>query len=280
MSKRAIKSIVDLVDTKKHEQRKILKNDPRFPANILRGVFAGASGSGKSNAICSMILKGQLNAHRYLIVAPTIKQPVYRVLEDYFTKIDEEKEKAVMREVEKYNRTHKVKIHPDDVQEYLKPTAIFEFELPQNWLETIEGKESFLVVLDDCLCMPRERMKELTNLFIRGRHKAISLIFASQAYFLCPRPMRLQCNWVVIFNGAADREIQMMRQELGGGVDKDTYLRGIRDGISQPYSFVSINLNKPKPEERFLRCDMSTSVFGSGGPIGAPSDSESEGSDG
>ena len=89
MSNKIIKSIVEGIDTSKYDNRDILKNHKLFPQKkILRYCAIGQSASGKSTWIANCIMRGWINAHRFMIVTPSVTDPLYGgVLKNFFEKI-------------------------------------------------------------------------------------------------------------------------------------------------------------------------------------------------
>jgi len=265
----SIKSIVQAIDTKKYDNREILKNHKLFPqGKILRMCLTGMSSSGKSTWIANCLMRGWINAHRYMIVSPSVTDPLYGgvgdakgVLKDFFDKIDEEKKKEVLRAVSQYNKEHKKKIHPDDIDTYLEPTAIFAESLPSNFLSKItDGKKSWCLVLDDCI-MNKDQMRDYCTIFVRSRHKAVHCLFSSQNYFSIPKLLRNQCNGMILFNGLTQSEITLLRRELSAGVSKDEFVRGMNDALCEQYSWVFFNFNEADSNKRYVKCDMRTSLF-------------------
>jgi len=265
----SIKSIVQAIDTKKYDNREILKNHKLFPqGKILRMCLTGMSSSGKSTWIANCLMRGWINSHRYMIVSPSVTDPLYGgvgeakgVLKDFFDKIDEAKKKEVMKEVVKYNREHKKKIHPDDIDTYLEPTAIFAEELPEGFLSKItDGKKSWTLVLDDCI-MNKTQMREYCTIFVRSRHKAVHCLFSSQNYFSIPKILRNQCNGMILFNGLTQSEITLLRRELSAGISKDNFMNGMNNALCEQYSWCFFNFSEADTDKRYVKCDMKTPVF-------------------
>jgi len=265
----SIKSIVQAIDTRKYDNREILKNHKLFPqGKILRMCLTGMSSSGKSTWIANCLMRGWINAHRYMIVSPSVTDPLYGgvgdakgVLKDFFDKIDEAKKQEVLKEVSKYNKEHKKKIHSDDIDQYLEPTALFAEELPQDFLNKItDGKKSWCLVLDDCI-MNKNQMRDYCTIFVRSRHKAVHRLFSSQNYFSIPKILRNQCNGMVLFNGLTQAEITLLRRELSAGITKENFMEGMNDALKERYSWVFFNFNEPDPDQRYVKCDMKSPLF-------------------
>jgi len=279
----SIKSIVKAINTSRYDNRDILKNHSLFPSgHVLRLVVTGKSGSGKTNWICNCIMRGWISAHKYLICCPSINDPIYQCLRDFFEKIDEAKKKEIMKAVEKYNRTHKKQIHCDDIDHYIEPTARFEYDLPNGFLDSIDGRQSYLVILDDVICN-RKQQNEYDNMFIRSRHKACHMLYSTQNYHSVNKLLRNQANCFVFFNGLTTNDITLIRREISTNVEKDDWSIGMKEALSEPYSWIWVNALECLAEKRFLQSDMKTPVFntkkkkGKGKPI-LESSSESESS--
>jgi hypothetical protein len=203
-----------------------------------------------------------------MIVSPSVTDPLYGgvggakgVLKDFFDKIDEAKEKEVLKAISKYNREHKKKIDPNDIDKFLEPTAIFAEALPQGFLSTItDGKKSWLLLLDDCI-MNKNQMRDYCEIFVRSRHKAVHCMFSSQNYFSIPKLLRNQCNCMVLFNGLTQSEITLLRRELSAGITKEEFMNGMVDALREQYSWVFFNFTQADTDKRYVKHDMKTPIF-------------------
>merc|ERR1711871_604369 len=106
-------------------------------------------------------------------------------------------------------------------------------------IDDLDEDEQNLIVFDDMLT--EKDQTEITNLFIRGRHKNASIIYLSQSYFRTPRDIRLNCNYYVFFEIPNRREVSMLYGELGLDLEKDEFIRIYGKATEDPFSFLMID---------------------------------------
>lgn len=218
---------VENIDFSKWNDRRILKNHPSMPQNCFRMIIAGGSGSGKTVLTVNMILK-YLNYDKLYIFAPSIHQPAYQCLKDTFKELDDERKEYVR----KYNEKHKRQMaQPEDI-------AYFADSLDDFNLDTLNQGEQHLIVLDD---MVLNRQSPMINLYVRGRHKACSIIYLTQSYFTVPRIIRQNATSVILMNPTSRRELSMLHRDVGQGTEPKQFTKTIERALEDQYSFVKID---------------------------------------
>jgi hypothetical protein len=68
--------------------------------------------------------------------------------------------------------------------------------------------DSTLVVFDD-LVLEKDQTR-IGEFFIRGRKKGISCIYISQSYFMTPKIIRSQCNYIVLKKINSNRDLSLI----------------------------------------------------------------------
>ena len=106
-------------------------------------------------------------------------------------------------------------------------------------LDELDKEEQNLFVFDDFVTEKDQR--SIVDVFIRGRHMNCSCIYLTQSYFPVPKPIRLNCNYFVIFNIHSKRELLELQKDHATNVDKDCFLKLYRDAVIEPYSFFVID---------------------------------------
>jgi len=235
-------------DLSKYDEKKRGENHPLLPTNPFRMLVASTSGSGKTLLVTNLILGGEKEPYLYYdkiyIISPSLEQSIYRMMEDTFEEIDEERQKDLDQKIRKYNRTHKKKLDPDVKVEPILET--FECIDDFDWT-TVDKSKQNLIVLDDIMLTPKQ--KPFIEIFSRGRHKGgLSVIYISQSFYATPLLVRKNCSAYILFNPITQRDLTMLRHDIGSGIDKDTFINTIIDNTKERYSFVKIDRQAPKPE--------------------------------
>ena len=94
-------------------------------------------------------------------------------------------------------------------------------------------------------------MTKISDLFIRGRHKNISTIFLTQLYFQTPRPIRLNTNYLAIFESYNKKEKSSLTCELGADLIKGKFQKIYKAVLSKPYNFLYIDNTTNKHSHRY-----------------------------
>lgn len=231
-----------LVDTSKYEDSGVVHPNENFPKHPYRWLFSGSSGSGKTNCLINAL--GQLYFDKIHIICPTAHtQPKYRYLADKLNKEDA----VIQKELDK---KYKGKYH-------LEPRIELHESIPIDMLEILNPEQQNLVVLDDCLCVSKKEEKQITDLFIRGRHRNCSLIYLTQSFYKVPRPIRLNCGAFNLFHSTSPSELSNLHKEMGLSSTKQRFVSTISKLLEPSYTFVHINIDSEKP---FRKSDMVSEI--------------------
>ena len=137
-----------------------------------RIIFNGASGSMKTNSMLNVFRAMNCWSRIYLF-CKNLEQPLYNWLIDEFESIN----KKVKREV-------------------FTASDNLEDELPP--LEMFNNEEQTLMIFDDIICESQYVLKTISNYFIRGRSKGISVFFISQDYYKIPKVIRSNADYLIL----------------------------------------------------------------------------------
>lgn len=105
--------------------------------------------------------------------------------------------------------------------------------------DSFDKSEVNLIIFDD-MVVERDQ-KVIEDLFIRGRKRNASLIYLSQSYFDIPKTIRLNCNYVILFNLGNKRELTELHKVYATRIDKDEFMKLYREATNTPYSFLMID---------------------------------------
>jgi Poxvirus A32 protein len=181
---------------------------PKWPFRLL---ILGPSGCGKTNLLFNLLVR-YLLFDKLMIYSRHVEQPLYQCFIEELG-LDSPPDDC------------HIKIN-SEIDEIIDP-------------DELDNREQNLYVFDDFVTTKDQQ--KITDTFIRGRHANSSCIYLSQSYFSVPKDIRLNCNYIAIFNLHNKREILELQKEHATSVDKETFLKLYRDAISEPYSFFVID---------------------------------------
>lgn len=177
------------------------------------------SGSGKSNWITNLISlfsQGKGTFSQVIIICKDKEEPLYRFLASKSDQIQ--------------------------VKEGLQ-------NLPN--LDTFDKEMASLVVIDDC---QNDRDQEkVKNFYIRCRKKNISIAYLGQNYYVIPKVVRANCNYLVLLKLSGDRELNMILKENGLGVDKTQLLNLYKYATDTKFSPLIVNIESTDDEKKFRK---------------------------
>ena len=148
------------------------------------------SGSGKSNMIVNLISlfsQGKGTFAQVFIICKDKEEPLYKFLES-------KSDQIVVREG----------LH----------------SLPD--LDKFDKDVASLVVIDDM--MLDKNQDKVLQYYIRCRKKSVSIAYLAQAYFVIPKVVRNNCNYLVLLKLSGDRELGLILKENSLGIDKQQML--------------------------------------------------------
>lgn len=204
---------------------------PLLPKSPFKMLITGTSGAGKTNLVICMILK-MIVYDKIYIFSRHLLQDKYKFLKQHLENIESAMEKSIGHKInvlQKWNHTLD--------------------ELPS--VEDLDKEYRHLILIDDFACCSKTQMTKISDLFIRGRHKNISTIFLTQLYFQTPRPIRLNTNYLAIFESYNRREITSLTTELGADLIKGKFQKIYKAVLSKPYNFLYIDNTTNKHHLRY-----------------------------
>jgi len=86
-------------------------------------------------------------------------------------------------------------------------------------LDKFDKEYNHLVVFDDLVLNKDLSMVE--QYYIRARKLNVSVVFLSQSFFMIPKIIRNNCNYMVLLKLSGNREVNMILSEFGLGVTKE-----------------------------------------------------------
>ena len=186
-----------------------------------RMIIVAPSGSGKSNFVLNLIekySKGKGTFNSITLVCRSKCEPLYEYLED--------KTKKKVKIIEGLK----------DLQDINK----------------FDGELQHLVIFDD-MVLEKDQSK-MTEFYIRGRKKGISICYLSQSFYKIPKTIRSNCNYFVILKLNGRRDLTLIMSEFELGVDKKELLEIYEDATKKKFDCLLIDIEADK-SHRF-RCNF------------------------
>ena len=112
------------------------------------------------------------------------------------------------------------------------------------------------IIMDDLASEPKfhRNYGPISELFTRGRHFFIQSICSSQKWKLLSPTARVNAHWIVAFKLRNRQDLDGLLQELTAIYPIEVLKEMCEEAVNdQPYSFLFINLKKPKEEMFSIR---------------------------
>jgi len=131
--------------------------------------------------------------------------------------------------------------------------------------ELKEGEnDNNLVIIDDCI-KSLKKSKIITACALNRRHLThdpekdgfggLSLMVISQKFTLLDLSLRNACSHFMIFKTSNFTELKRLKEEIMYDLTDDEFNQYIKIGWKKPYSFLFIDLNKPKKNKYYIKFD-------------------------
>ena len=186
--------------------------------HLYKILIIGGSGSGKTNALLNLIIDNQPDIDK---IHPYAKDPY------------EAKYQYLINKREKVGLDH-----------FNDPKAFIEYfndmqDIYKNIEEYILGKErKLLIVFNDMIVKNLKLNPVVTELFIRGGKRNISIVFIAQSYFKVPKDVRLNSTHFFIMTISNKRELQQTAINHLSDVDYKDFMKIYKKCTAEPYSFL------------------------------------------
>ena len=211
---------------------------PYIPDHPYRILIIRGSGSGKTNALLNLI-NNQPDIDKIYLYAKDPYETKYQYLNDKREKVGLD--------------------HFDD------PKAFMEYSNDmQDVFKNIEDynpikKRKVLIVFDDMIAdmiNDKKLNPVVTELFIRGRKRNISIIFIMQSYFKVPKDVRLNSTQFFIMKIANKRELQQIALNHSFDIDFKDFMKIYKKCTAKPYSFLVNDTTLPSGDPLRFRKNL------------------------
>ena len=226
---------MDIAKLEPPETDPYIDRSPWAPKAPFRMLVCGPSGSGKTNMVANLICR-YLHFDHLWFYSRHARQGKMKMLRQFFDQIRD----CLVEE------SHGA-IAPEEA-DLMTIGDSLEDVVPVDELPDAGQK---LVVFDDF--QTEKDQKVIEDYFVRGRHKRCSIIYLAQNYYQVPRPIRLNCSCVALFEVASGTEASMLCRELGLGLTRQEFMRMYTLATEEKYSFLFIDRNATDPVLKFRK---------------------------
>ena len=195
-----------------------------FPRDRGGRVFvAGASGSGKTHLVTSLVRKYSEKFYKVLICG-TSDHPIRELPE----------------------LKNKVTVSKDIID-------------PELEIDPFEKKKGLLVVYDDNF-LQAANDETVANVFIKGRHRGVSAILISQNLFMqgkYARSISLNCSHFLLLKQRDLGQIETLGRQLYGRDKAKVFLNAYKQAtVGKSYGYILADVSITTPEELSLRSNI------------------------
>ena len=112
-------------------------------------------------------------------------------------------------------------------------------------------KRKVLIVFDDMIAdmINNNKLNPIvTELFIRGRKRTISIVFITQSYSEVPKDIRLNSTHFFIMKIPNKKELQQIALNHSSDIDFKDFMKIYKKYTKEPYSFLVNNTTLPSDD--------------------------------
>jgi hypothetical protein len=118
-------------------------------------------------------------------------------------------------------------------------------------LDKFEKDQSSLVIIDDMVL--DKNQSRICEYYIRCRKRNVSIMYLSQSYFMIPKIIRNNCNYLILLKMSGDREVNLIMKESGLGLSKQQLLGLYEFATDTRFSPLIINIEETDKQKKFRK---------------------------
>ena len=210
-------------------------------AGITNGILVAPSFTGKTTWLSSWLLDWYRGAYaRIYIFSPNALTPEWAPVRDYVERelgVDQDDEPFLFETLDEGKLASIVATQ--------KKVIAHQKKLKHRTMHAI------CIVIDDLASEPKfhRNYGAISELYTRGRHHFIQTICSSQKWKLLSPTARVNAHWIVVFKLRNRADLDGFLSELTAIHPYETLLQMYEEAVNDaPYSFLFVNLKKPKAE--------------------------------
>jgi len=224
---------LEILEVKKINTKEKFKIHENLPIHPFTGIILAPTKSGKTNFLVNLIMSKNFYPRKYwdeiIFFSPTATFD------------------ASLIHLDKMDNLIKVSEHQD-----LKNMTNYLQIIMQEQVEAEDEKKRILLIFDDCVGYLQKNSDILNGLVSRHRHYSISMLFSVQQYRVLPPILRSNCNFIIIFRLASDKEKEKLYDELGDTMTRD-FLLLLDQCTQKKYNFMYANMKEMKIYHNFTK---------------------------
>ena len=120
-------------------------------------------------------------------------------------------------------------------------------------------KRKVLIVFDDMIAdmINNKKLDSIvTELFITGRKRNISIVFITQSYFKVPKDVRLNSTHFFIMKISNKRELQQIALNHSSDIDFKDFMKIYKKYAKEPYYFLVSDTSLPSDDHLRFRKNL------------------------
>jgi len=118
-------------------------------------------------------------------------------------------------------------------------------------LDSFDRENASLVIIDDM--MLEKNQEKVCQYYIRCRKKNVSIAYLAQSYFVIPKVVRSNSNYLVLLKLNGDRDLNLILRENSLGVDKNTMLNLYKYATCEKFSPFIIDIESPDDDRKYRK---------------------------
>jgi len=221
--KATIQNFYDKID----KEDKMTSHNPNFETHHIsvpfRMLVVGSSGAGKTNTVLNILKAMNGTFEDLLLITRNSDEPLYRFLK--------KKLKDAITVCENLS------------------------EVPD--LDGFDKSKQHCIIIDDMVLESAKAQKPLCELFIRCRKLNISVFYLTQSYYLTPKVIRQNVNYIIFKKVANRRDIDRFMNEYNfGGMHKEALFDIYRSCTQERLDFLMIDIDHNALFHNFDRIEL------------------------
>ncbi len=223
MSKQSFRNLYESDAVKKHVKSRPSPTEHatsvKYGSRIL---ISGASGTGKTHALATLITLSPDTWHKVVVVSQNIEEPLYEMLREQL------KDKIVFYTLASMPPVKTlVKEHRED------------------------DEDQVLLVFDDLINDAKHDLDKIRNSFVYGRKLGLTMVWITQSYFATDTTIRRNQTHLILLRQSSVRDLNNVLSDFHLGVSKEQLKEMYRVSTREDLNFLLVNCQTNDRNKRF-----------------------------